>query len=1032
MFCLQPDGAFEKGLYCCGSGKRRSGGSLRASCPPIGVLRAEVIVDGCKRKGLVDTGCSFTLVSTAVSRERCVSNDGVWLETMNGNRLKTLGSCHVDSLVVGGKELGPRKVQVLQSLPLRVDVILGLDLVLDHGLRVFSSTGSVQVQFAPDSQFVSRRLGEAFSSQDSALVGNANEASESKLRQSLKVCDKDFTANFDGAHWTVSWRWSQNPPVCCKRPNYIVPEADRAAFDEEIQTWVDEGILVPWVEAEHGQVKNVVPLMSVHQVKGGQHKVRPVFDLRQLNNYVACMSGGTPTCDERIREWRCLGENGAVIDLKRAYLQVHVEKSLWAYQAVRWGDCTYLLTRLGFGMNVAPRVMTAIVEKVLGFDDGIRASSSSYIDDIFVTGGICEVKRVRKHLERFGLVTKQAEHLGMGTSVRVLGLSVDKQLNWSRDSKLPTVPKQGLTRRVLHSWIGELLGHYPVANWLRVACGYLQRCTAAEKIGWDNKVSDETRAKVEDVVAKLQAQGDPARGSWPVNLQQPAVLWADASSVGIGVALEIGGSIVEDAAWLRKANDSAHINMSELDAVIRGVNLCLRWGVRRFTVKTDSATVFGWLKSVFERTHRVKTHALGEMLVRRRLELLSELAAQECLEVIVERVASVFNKADALTRVPKKWLSQSPTLDSPNDAMGLAAPGGHIEGADHTRLEVARIHERHHFGVDRTCELARQCLGQHITRRLVKAVVSECRQCAMIDPAVNFNWQKGTLATSVVWQRLALDITHVGGRPFLSCIDCCSRFTIWRLLKDESAKEVSTHLARIFAEMGPPEEVFTDNGTVFRATELRNLCDVWAIKADYSCAYRAQGNGLIERIHRTIKRMVARSGRSIEEMAFWYNATRSERSASPFEMMFGAKPRMPGVTDRRQEVERTWPATLQAANDTRSDVERNPFVVGDQVFLKTDSRCDKPWSGPHRVTEIRSSVSVALDGLDIPRHVSHIRRVPVPCGAGAEQPLAGDTDDELDDVEDGVGGQQAARYPLRQRVTQQRYGMADVTEPIYR
>ena len=115
-------------------------------------------------------------------------------------------------------------------------------------------------------------------------------------------------------------------------------------------------------------------------------------------------------------------------------------------------------------------------------------------------------------------------------------------------------------------------------------------------------------------------------GSWPVDLKQPAILWADASNLALGVALEIGGTIVEDAAWLRKADDNSHINVSELDAAIRGINLCLRWGVKRFTLKTDSATVCGWLKSVFERTHRVRTRALGEMLIRRRLEMLSELA----------------------------------------------------------------------------------------------------------------------------------------------------------------------------------------------------------------------------------------------------------------------------------------------------------------------------------------------------------------------------------------------------------------------
>ena len=90
--------------------------------------------------------------------------------------------------------------------------------------------------------------------------------------------------------------------------------------------------------------------------------------------------------------------------------------------------------------------------------------------------------------------------------------------------------------------------------------------------------------------------------------------------------------------------------------------------MRRFTVRTDSATVLGWLKSVFERTHKVRTHALSEMLVRRRLALLSELAAQESLEVLVEWVASAQNKADQLTRVPQKWLTSRTKLGKSDDS----------------------------------------------------------------------------------------------------------------------------------------------------------------------------------------------------------------------------------------------------------------------------------------------------------------------------------------------------------------------------
>lgn len=60
----------------------------------------------------------------------------------------------------------------------------------------------------------------------------------------------------------------------------------------------------------------------------------------------------------------------------------------------------------------------------------------------------------------------------------------------------------------------------------------------------------------------------------------------------------------EDGAWLRKKNGHNHINVAELDAVLKGVDLGLKWSLRNIKVRTDSDTVVvGW-RSTDERNHR--------------------------------------------------------------------------------------------------------------------------------------------------------------------------------------------------------------------------------------------------------------------------------------------------------------------------------------------------------------------------------------------------------------------------------------------
>ena len=60
---------------------------------------------------------------------------------------------------------------------------------------------------------------------------------------------------------------------------------------------------------------------------------------------------------------------------------------------------------------------------------------------------------------------------------------------------------------------------------------------------------------------------DPVRGIWQVSPHGDGTVWTDASSLGLGVALEVDRSIVEDASWLRKESDYLHINVAELEAV---------------------------------------------------------------------------------------------------------------------------------------------------------------------------------------------------------------------------------------------------------------------------------------------------------------------------------------------------------------------------------------------------------------------------------------------------------------------------------
>ncbi|KHJ42592.1 hypothetical protein D918_07311 [Trichuris suis] len=217
---------------------------------------------------------------------------------------------------------------------------------------------------------------------------------------------------------------------------------------------------------------------------------------------------------------------------------------------------------------------------------------------------------------------------------------------------------------------------------------------------------------------------DPVRERWDASGEEGTV-WVDASGLAIGVAVEIGGSVEEDATWLRP-NDARHINMAELDAVIRGLNLVLAWGPKAVELITDSATVHRWVFDGISGKARLKTKAAGEMLIRRRIDTILSLVQKYVLHLKVTLVKSAENRADALTRVLRGWLKIREAAAPTECALGV--------DADVERRIAEVLHTAGHSGIWRTLYFARWS-EPTVTRRQVKSVVASCEACQSIDPS---------------------------------------------------------------------------------------------------------------------------------------------------------------------------------------------------------------------------------------------------------------------------------------------------------
>ena len=85
--------------------------------------------------------------------------------------------------------------------------------------------------------------------------------------------------------------------------------------------------------------------MAVPQANKG--KVRPVLDYRELNKHVTAYTADADVCAEQLRRWRRRGSRFAVVDLRKAYLQLRLDERLRPYHTVRVRGQLHVLEMLG-------------------------------------------------------------------------------------------------------------------------------------------------------------------------------------------------------------------------------------------------------------------------------------------------------------------------------------------------------------------------------------------------------------------------------------------------------------------------------------------------------------------------------------------------------------------------------------------------------------------------------------------------------------------------------------------------------------
>ena len=246
-----------------------------------------------------------------------------------------------------------------------------------------------------------------------------------------------------------------------------------------------------------------------------------------------------------------------------------------------------------------------------------------------------------------------------------------------------------------------------------------------------------------------------------------------------------------------------------------------------------------------------------------------------------------------------------------------------------------------HLGKDKT---ARRVLQRFYWPTLYRDVAECCRTCPTCQKTSPRRPKQVPMKplpiVDVPFQRIAMDIvgplprSRQGNRYILVVCDYATRYPEAIPLKSIDAGRIAEELVTLFARVGIPEEVLTDQGTNFTSQLLSELYKMLHVHPIRTSPYHPQTDGLVERFNQTLKSMLRKAAttegkdwdKMIPYLLFAYREVpQASTGFSPFELLYGRSVQGPldGLCQAWEANEKSdescFPRTLHTRQDGEDD-----------------------------------------------------------------------------------------------------------------
>ena len=273
------------------------------------------------------------------------------------------------------------------------------------------------------------------------------------------------------------------------------------------------------------------------------------------------------------------------------------------------------------------------------------------------------------------------------------------------------------------------------------------------------------------------------------------------------------------------------------------------------------------------------------------------------------------------------------------------------------RTEVLKLgHEgvlAGHLGTKRTAD---RILAHFFWPGIFGDIKRFCQSCDICQRTVN----KGSVKKAPVqevplvhlpFQKVAIDLigplspaSNRNHRWVLTLVDYATRYPEAVALVKIDTETVAEALLGIFARVGFPQEILSDNGTQFVSHVMQEVARLISVKQLFSSPYHPMANGLCERFNGTLKKMLLRLcseqprewDRYLEPLLFAYREVPQESTGfSPFELLYGRTVRGPMAILRELWTKEGTPSevttTYQYVFDLRNRIEDTCRIVQENL-----------------------------------------------------------------------------------------------------